>query len=166
MAPKPPKIKEEIPPSPLAPPPPPPPSNNVAAVIDLSSSDDSDQETHWKLPGKRSRVNGEEGTHHATTKSKKPRIDSDALPIGFLAPLPRDNDPSPLPLPPPERVANPVVQKQVPSTNLVAPVTGSKQFWKAGDYYDENPDKGSVAQSSGMITKNLLIFGFWILLGY
>lgn len=151
MASKPPTIKqEEIPPSPLPPPPPPAPSNNAPIVIDLSSSDSdvSDQETHPKLSDKRSRVLTGEESAYATTKSKKPRIDSVALPIGFLAPLPRNNDPNPLPLPPPENI----VQKQAPNTNLIAPVSGSKQFWKAGDYFDESPDIGSSAQSSGIET--------------
>lgn len=154
MASKPPTIKQEIPSSPLPPPPPPAPSNHAAMVIDLSSSDsdDSDQETHPNLPDKRPRVlNGEESTH-ATAKRKKPRIDSAALPTGFLVPLPRDNDPNMLSLPPLEIVTNPIAQKRASNTNQIMPVSGSKQFWKAGDYFDGSPDIGSSAQSSGIET--------------
>lgn len=119
-------------------------------MIDLSSSDsdDSDQETHPNLANKRSRViNGD-----ATTNRKKPRIDSATLPTDFLVPLPRDNGPNLLPLPPPEIVANPIVQKRTPNTNPIMPVSGYKQFWKAGDYFDGSPDIGSLAQTSGIET--------------
>ncbi|KAJ3697246.1 hypothetical protein LUZ61_000951 [Rhynchospora tenuis] len=145
MASRPPTIKQEIPSSPLPPPPPPPPSNHETTVIDLSSSDsdDSDQETPPKVPDKRSRVSNGEESSHATKSNKKPRTDSAALPIGFLAPLPLEKDPKPLPLPPPETV-------ETNRTNTVAHVSGSKQFWKAGDYYDENPNIASSTQSTGM----------------
>ncbi|KAJ4790897.1 hypothetical protein LUZ62_042143 [Rhynchospora pubera] len=138
----PPIIKEEIPSSPLPSPPPPPSSNHEATVIDLSSSDseDSDRETQQKLPDKRSRASNGEESSHATKSNKKPRNDSAELPIGFLAPLPLEKDPKPLPLPPPETV-------ETPSKNPVAHVSGSKQFWKAGDYYDESPNIGSSIQT-------------------
>ncbi|XP_072951406.1 protein MICRORCHIDIA 7-like isoform X2 [Typha angustifolia] len=90
---------------------PPPPSD--AAVIELSSSD-SDSEAEEGGGAEQSRVPRAE-TDVGGGSSKKRRVE--ALPLGFLDPLPAAEPPLLILAPP-----------------SVAPTKGFKQFWKAGDY--------------------------------
>ncbi|KAJ3675812.1 hypothetical protein LUZ60_004854 [Juncus effusus] len=125
---KPPKIKQEIPsipsPSPLPPRPTP--------VIDLLDSD-SDEDQQPPSPPKRFRVSNGESSSHAAKRKKVGE-----LPVGFLVPLRPERDL--------ERTQNPIVRQNEAELNLVAPVQGSKQFWKAGDF-DESADT-SFTQST------------------
>lgn len=99
-------------------------------VIDLSSSD-SDSSDDENVVSKRSRVSNEENE-----SNKKQKMLDDALeyvlPLGFLDPLPRQ-EPEPLPLPLPVPVRDPVRHCRA------VVQSGSKQFWKAGDYEDSSP---------------------------
>ncbi|XP_058093063.1 protein MICRORCHIDIA 7-like [Magnolia sinica] len=115
----------------------PPSSNpsNALPVIDLStSSSDSDSDDD-DLDGpdsayKRSRVSdGEEGGPY-----KKQKFDD--LPLGFLDPLPSDED-------------LPLLEAEPISRAPPAVAQACKQFWKAGDY-EGDPVKETKSISAGM----------------
>ncbi|OVA09609.1 hypothetical protein BVC80_9101g136 [Macleaya cordata] len=109
----------------------PPPSSDTSKlvpIIDLSSSSseddsddsgDSDEDSTMMHGGKRSRVsNGQNGASCKKQKLDKLGI---VLPLGFLDPLPPEDNVLPLPVP-------------VPKPRNLDGVQSCKQFWKAGDY--------------------------------
>ncbi|XP_043707245.1 protein MICRORCHIDIA 7 isoform X2 [Telopea speciosissima] len=116
------------------------PSGNVSkpvSVIELSSSDsyssdsdDSDDDSTVGPYGKRFRVSNGDGECF-----KKHKLGV-VLPLGFLDPLPPEDEALPLPQP-------------IPQSQSGALVQGCKQFWKAGDY-EGVPGDGSGSTVGGM----------------
>lgn len=109
----------------------PPPSSSTAAYIQLSDSDSSisDDEANFAInsgdtaSAKRTRVSD------GQIPLKRPKLEDDILPLGFLDPLPPED-------PPEVVIAQPisVLPPTLPPARAMAMLRNCKQFWKAGDY--------------------------------
>lgn len=108
-------------------------SGNIATaplvVIDLSSSDSG-----WSSDEEEEENNGGLGV-------KKRRL-NESLPVGFLEPLPPDED-----IPEPISMSRPNLM-QVAATKGLAQ---SRQFWKAGDYEGDSVGRDSRAALIGRV---------------
>ncbi|XP_042486857.1 protein MICRORCHIDIA 7-like isoform X2 [Macadamia integrifolia] len=111
-----------------------------SSYSDSSDSDDSDDASTVGPDGKRSRVSNGDGRRF---KKQKMGV---VLPLGFLDPLPPEDEALPLPSPSPLPLS---LQRPTPQAQSGASVQGCKQFWKAGDY-DGAPANGSGSSAGGM----------------
>ena len=145
------------------------PPDSVIELSSSSSSSSSDSDSEGDLDSLVAGVVSAGGG--SPTKKRKMNDVGVVLPLGFLSPLPPPSPPpqptAVLSLPAPAWASNSARPNgsASTSTSLAPHSSGSKQFWKAGDY-DGAPSGGFESSSAGAyyFCFYVRVFFFWVYL--
>ncbi|RDY07141.1 Protein MICRORCHIDIA 4, partial [Mucuna pruriens] len=126
-----------------------PPPGSVIELSSSSSSSSSDSDSEGDLDSVIASAVRNGGSGESPSKRRRTSDVGVVLPVGFLSPLP----PAPPPPPPPTAVLSLPAPEWASNSSLRSnaymnlSVSGSKQFWKAGDY--DGAPRGGSGSSTG-----------------